>query len=71
MTTATTTKTARPKLPTHIAYQIQDREGTKPFWQKIGGAWAHADGRGFTLQLALMPLDGRITLRVAQPKKKS
>jgi hypothetical protein len=59
----------RPKLPTHIAYQVQNQEGKKPFWQKIGGAWAHADGRGFTLQLAAMPLDGRITMRAAQPKK--
>jgi len=65
-----TSNTARPKLPTHIAYTVEEREGKKPFWQRIGGAWAHGDGRGLTLQLAAMPLDGRITLRAAEPKKK-
>ena len=65
-----TSNTQRPRLLTHIAYQVQDREGKKPFWQKIGGGWAHSDGRGITLQLAAMPLDGRITLRVNQPKEK-
>ena len=66
-----TTNNARsPKLPTHIAYQVQEREGKKPFWQKIGGAWSHSDGRGMTVLLDSMPLDGRVTLRVNQPKKK-
>jgi len=65
-----TQKTTGPKLPSHIAYTVEERDGKKPFWQKIGGAWAHADGRGMTLQLAAMPLDGRITLRVTEPKEK-
>jgi hypothetical protein len=64
-----TTNSRAPKLPTHIAYTVEEREGKKPFWNKIGGAWSHADGRGMTLQLAAMPLDGRITLRVTPPKK--
>jgi len=70
MRTNSTNTSRGPKLPTHIAYSVEEREGKKPFWNKIGGAWSHADGRGYTLQLATMPLDGRITLRVAQPKKK-
>jgi hypothetical protein len=65
-----TPKTTGPKPPTHIAYQVQDREGQKASWQRISGAWAHTDGCGFTLQLAAMPLDGRITLRGAETKKK-
>jgi hypothetical protein len=65
-----TTNTRSPKLPTHIAYQVEDREGQKSFWTRIGGAWTHSDGNGLTLQLASMPLSGRITLRVNQPKKK-
>ncbi len=61
---------SRSKQPTHIAYQVEDREGQKGFWTRIGGAWAHSDGNGFTLQLASLPLTGRITLRVNQPKQK-
>jgi hypothetical protein len=57
------------KLPSHNVYQVRDREGRKPFWVKIGAAWAHADGNGFNVQLECVPLDGRITLRVATEKK--
>lgn len=58
------------KAPSHIAYQIRDRgEGKKSFWTRIGSAWAHADGKGFNVQLEVVPLDGRITLRIATEKK--
>jgi hypothetical protein len=57
------------KVPTHVAYQVRDREGKKAFWTRIGAAWQHADGAGFTVQLDAIPLDWRITLRVATEKK--
>jgi hypothetical protein len=57
------------KLPSHVAYQVRDREGQKGFWTRIGTAWAHADGNGFNIQLEALPLDGRIVLRVASEKK--
>ncbi|GMU38898.1 MAG: hypothetical protein KJ057_16300 [Phycisphaerae bacterium] len=56
--------------PTHIAYAVRDRgEGKKAIWTRIGGAWAHADGNGFNIQLEVVPLDGRVTLRVASDKQ--
>lgn len=57
------------KLPSHVAYQVRDREGQKAFWTRIGTAWANADGKGFNIQLEALPLDGRIVLRVASEKK--
>lgn len=57
------------KAPSHVAYQVRDREGGKGFWTRIGSAWAHADGNGFNVQLESVPLDGRIVLRVATEKK--
>src|SRR5262249_3849394 len=58
------------KAPTHIAYHVRDREGAKAFWTRIGSAWAHGDGNGFNIQLdGLVPLDGRVTLRVPSDKK--
>lgn len=57
------------KSPSHIAYQVRDREGKKGFWTRIGSVWAHADGNGFNIQLECVPFDGRITLRVASEKK--
>lgn len=58
------------KAPSHIAYHVRDRgEGKKGFWTRIGSAWAHADGKGFNVQLEVVPLDGRISLRVESEKK--
>ncbi len=51
------------------AYHVRDREGASSFWTRIGAAWAHADGKGSNLQLEVVPLDGRIVLRVATEKK--
>ena len=56
------------KTPSHIAWQVRDRNGGKGFWTRIGSVWAHADGQGFNVQLECVPLDGRITLRVATEK---
>ncbi len=58
------------KTPTHSAYQVRDREGSKSFWTRIGSAWPHADGNGFNIQIDAVPLDGRITLRVVSDTKK-
>jgi hypothetical protein len=69
MTTKQTSEAPASKSPTHVAYQIRDREGGKGFWTRIGAAWAHGDGQGFNIQLESVPLDGRITLRVAADKK--
>jgi hypothetical protein len=57
------------KIPSHVAYQVRDREGQKGFWTRIGSVWPHTDGKGFNIQLDVVPLDGRITLRVATEKK--
>lgn len=64
-----TTQSTQSNAPSHVAYQVRDREGKKAFWTRIGSAWPHADGNGFNIQIEAMPLDGRITLRVASEKK--
>jgi hypothetical protein len=69
MTDAKTNDTAGSKAPTHIAYQVRDRDGKKGFWTRIGSVWPHTDGKGFNVQLEVVPLDGRITLRVVSDKK--
>lgn len=61
------TKTNQPtasKAPSHIAYQVRDREGAKAIWTRIGCAWVHNDSQGYQIQLDAVPLDGRVTLRV-------
>jgi hypothetical protein len=51
--------------PALIAWHIAER-GEKSFWTRIGAAWDHEDGKGLTLQLDLVPVNGgRIVLREA------
>ena len=64
----TKTKTTS-KSPSFIAYQVRDRDGQDSFWTRIGAAFAHKDGKGYTIQVEAVPLDGRITLRVPSEKK--
>jgi hypothetical protein len=56
------------KSPSHIAYHVRDGKD-KGYFTRIGAAWPHKDGQGFNIQLEVVPLSGRITLRVASEKK--
>ena len=57
------------KKPAFIAYSIREREGKESKWTEIGVAFAHDDGKGFTILTEVAPLNGRITLRVPSEKK--
>ena len=59
MTDTKTNENTGSKAPTHIAYQVRDREGKKGFWTRIGSVWPHADGKGFNIQLEVVPLEVR------------
>lgn len=56
MTTATTN--AR---PTHRIFAVT-KSGKGKFWQPIGALWAHADGKGFSVKLDYLPLNGAETV---------
>jgi len=61
--TKNTKQTRKPVPPSMIAYHVAER-GDKGFWTRIGAAWDHKDGEGYTLQLDLVPTgEGRIVLR--------
>jgi hypothetical protein len=50
------------KAPDFIAWNVTTK-GNKSFWHKIGACWQHKDKKGVTLQLEVLPIDGRIVLR--------
>lgn len=60
--TQTKTTAFQPSAPEFLAWHVTQR-GEKSFWNKVGAAWRHKDGYGFTLQLEVMPINGRIVLR--------
>ena len=53
--------------PTLYAYAVKDRgRNQKAIWTRIGAAWAHEKGRGFSIELEALPVDGRLVL--TEPK---
>lgn len=58
------------KAPSFIAWNVLSKDD-KAFWQKVGACWPHKDEKGLTLQLDVMPLDGRIVLRKPLPTEQA
>jgi hypothetical protein len=62
--------------PTYIASHVKDI-GTgdtgekRGVWTKIGAAWPNKDGKGFSVQLDVLPIDGRLMLREPQSDRDS
>ena len=60
--------------PTHFVYTVTEREANageenRDFWTKIGAAWPHKDGKGFTVSLEAMSLNGRLVLREPEERE--
>jgi len=53
--------------PSHRLFTVNgERESAR--WTDIGVAWATRDGKGFTLSLNALPLNGRVVMRVNDSK---
>lgn len=50
--------------PALIAYSVKDARGAdqKAIWTRIGAAWPHGKGLGYSVQLDALPIEGRIVL---------
>ena len=46
----------------------EEREHKKSRWTEIGAAWPHRDGKGLTVVLKALPVNGRVVL-MARPKR--
>jgi len=54
----------------HIAYSVRDRgEGKDSKWEEIGVVFPHKDGKGYDILIDVVPLSGRISIRVPSEKK--
>lgn len=64
-----TSNTQNPKRPSHTLYHVTG-EGDDTIWKSIGAAWEHQDGKGFNLDLAMIPMKpGRLVVRAVKPKE--
>jgi hypothetical protein len=60
-----------PETTRLTAYQVREFEQngeTKSDWTRIGVAFPHEDGKGFNVLLHALPVDGKIVMRVFEPK---
>lgn len=49
--------------PTLLAYTVKNRgRNQKAIWTRIGAAWPHNGGTGFSIELEAFPVDGRLVL---------
>src|SRR3546814_15919652 len=53
--------------PSHRLFTVNG-EGDNARWTDIGVAWATRDGKGFTLNLNALPLNGRVVMRINDAK---
>ena len=58
-----------PTKPSHRVYALQ-KGAEKSRWTEIGALWPHKDGKGFSMKLSNLPIDGSdISIRVIEPKQ--
>ena len=50
------------KKPALIAYSVKLSSDEQAIWTRIGAAWAHRKGGGYSIELDALPLEGRIVL---------
>jgi hypothetical protein len=55
------------RQPTHRLYTVRGN-GQSARWTPIGAAWPNKDGKGFTVACDMVPLQGRMVLRLIEPK---
>jgi len=59
---ANTNSNSGPNKDRLDAFTIVEREGSKPFWVKIGAAFENRDG-SVNLYLDALPINGKVQLR--------
>lgn len=63
------TKTGRCAPPAYDVYVVDGRDDSR-FWIKVGGAWPHADGKGFGVVLVAVPAGTAKLILRARGKRK-
>jgi hypothetical protein len=68
MTRTSNATSTEPKTPAFQAWHVTSK-GDNSFWTKVGAAWPHRDGKGLSLILSVIPINGQIVLREPLPKQ--
>ena len=65
MTDTTANRAHNP--PSHRLFNVTG-DGDNARWTDIGVAWTIRDGKGFTLSLNAVPINGRVVMRIVDAK---
>lgn len=57
--------------PSHIAYHVRESDEGKAFFNRVGSAFAHKDGKGFNVLLDSTPVNGKVSLRTVEDRIKA
>jgi hypothetical protein len=57
--------------PSPIAYQVTERDDGKSYFNRVGSAFKHKDGKGFNVMLDATPVNGQVVLRTPQERLES
>lgn len=58
----------RDRYDVHHVKNVERHGETKDFWTRVGVAFPHKDGKGFNVELDLLPPNGKLVLRKYEPK---
>lgn len=58
----------KPKKPSFTAFQVNEGQDGKSYFNRIGAAFEHGDGEGHNIHLDSIPVDGRVVLRTTQER---
>ena len=66
-----TTQTASDvtRFTAYTAREFERNGKTESDWMRIGVAFPHDDGKGFNLALHAVPIDGKVVVRLFEPKE--
>jgi len=60
---------AKPRYDVLVADEYQRDGEPQVNWIRVGTAWPHADGDGFQITLAAIPVTGKLVVRLHRPKE--
>lgn len=66
----TQNNTEKTNRPTHSVYVVKEVNGKK-HWNRVGAAWQHSDGEGFTQIISMLDMDVTLTTRLNKDKDKN
>lgn len=54
--------------PSHTAYSVREGKEEQVYFNRVGAAFPHKDGKGLNIELDATPVNGKLVLRTVQER---